>query len=207
MHPMPPRSLKSKKEGHFRGQGIEFDRKMPKYGNWFFAICYAKIERWHNLLYTLPTLGPPCTYNGRRRHVRTSLISPLPTSHFRDGQNNLEEMELTLQKHRPQWWVVSEYPGCNTAELFCQRIWRSHGAVNSFRIPWMVYVLRLLRRDREQKRWKSGKQSKGCRTEDSILLAYYNSRVENTTRENQGDNSIGSKNAWKSTWKYHSQQI
>ena len=55
MLPTPSRSPKSKKEGHFRGQGIKFDRKMPKYGNWFF---------WHMLQHdgTTPyTLYQPCT--------------------------------------------------------------------------------------------------------------------------------------------------
>ena len=56
MPPTPTRYLKSKKEGHFRGQGIKFDRKMAKYENQFFRKCYAKIARWHNLLYTPPTL-------------------------------------------------------------------------------------------------------------------------------------------------------
>ena len=50
------RSTKSKNEGHFLGQGIKFDRKLPKYGNGFFGLCYAKIAQWQNLLYTLPTL-------------------------------------------------------------------------------------------------------------------------------------------------------
>ena len=33
----PPRDLKSKKEGRFRGQGMKFDRKMSKYGNQFLG--------------------------------------------------------------------------------------------------------------------------------------------------------------------------
>ena len=62
MLPTPPRDLKSKKEGYFRGQGIKFDRKIPKYGNGFFGQSYAKITQVPNVLYTPPTLPIPCIF-------------------------------------------------------------------------------------------------------------------------------------------------
>ena len=62
MLPTPPRGLKSKKEGHFRGQEIKFDREMLKYENRFFSTnatlksldgttSYTLYQPWVRLLW------------------------------------------------------------------------------------------------------------------------------------------------------------
>ena len=56
MLPTPPRVPPPKKKAIFVVRGSSLIGKCQNMEIYFLSKCYAKIARWHNLLYTLPTL-------------------------------------------------------------------------------------------------------------------------------------------------------